>query len=116
MDLSEVILVRLPLWSLFAAPIVFGLCIAAILLRRFRISFKGATVSYAIVAGVLLAPMPVGMWLALVPNGYLLFGGLKYYAKIWDWFVVSMPATVFVCFAAISLARMIRRHMRCPSR
>jgi hypothetical protein len=45
-------------------------------------------------ATILLTPMPMGMFLAFVPNGYLVFGGVAYYQKVFSWLLISGSITL----------------------
>lgn len=50
------------------------------------------------VSAALLAPMPVSVFIALVPNGFLLFSGFEYYSKVYAWCAVSISVSMVVFY------------------
>lgn len=95
------LLVRLPLWALFASPLIAALVFVARRLHRRPAKSQLVRALFALVAGILLAPMPLGMFMALVPNAYVAFGDHNYYALTWDWALVSIPITVLLSLWAV---------------
>ena len=95
------LLVRLPIWALFASPLIAALVFVARKLHRRSVKSKLVRVLFAVFAGVLLAPMPLSMFMVLAPNALVAFGGHNYYAATWDWALVSIPLTVLLSFGAV---------------
>ena len=95
------LIVRLPLWALFASPLIVGLVLLARRLHRRPSNSQSVRVLFALFAGVLLAPMPISMFMALVPNGYLAIGGQDYYALTWAWALASIPLTALLSLLAV---------------
>src|SRR5690606_451500 len=95
------LLVRLPLWALLAAPILAALTWLARRLHRQAIRGKSTRWIFAALSAVLIAPMPAGMFLALVPNAYMVFGGSSYYSTIWPWPAASTIVTGLLMLLAL---------------
>lgn len=66
------LLLRMPLWAGFAVPILLLLYFIRIAMVARGFVNDGARILYAALGALLLAPLPLGMWLVLIPNGYFL--------------------------------------------
>jgi len=90
--------VRIPFWLLFSTPLIIALYFYAKKIRSMPWNIAIKLLLFVPVSSVLLAPMPVGMFIALVPNGFLLFSGFEYYSRVFAWLVVSIPVSIIVCY------------------
>lgn len=95
------LLVRLPLWALFASPLIAACVFVVRRLHRRPVKSPLVRALFALSAGVLLAPMPFSMFMALVPNAYVAFGGHHYYGMVWNWALVSIPLSVLISHWAV---------------
>lgn len=93
-------LVRIPFWLLLSAPLIIALYFYVRRIRETSWSNLVKLLSVVPLSAALLAPMPVSMFIVLVPNGYLLFSGVEYYSKIWVWCAVSLTVSLVVCYFA----------------
>ena len=98
-DVVLFVLPRLPLWFIFSIPIFIVLYIVRKLILKIQKKRFFAHVIFSLVSSVLLAPLPVGMFLAFAPNGYMLLGG-TYDKELLDWLMVSYPITLISFYLA----------------
>jgi hypothetical protein len=92
MDSLLQIIMRLPMWTAFSIPFFLLLLVLYFVLNKLEISRPNKHVVLTIVGTILLTPMPMGMFIAFVPNGYLLIDVLddfEYYKKVWGWLLIS---------------------------
>lgn len=95
------VLARLPLWGVFSIPLFLVMWGAYVFVGKCEINRAVKVLVLSLSSTFLITPMPMGMFLAFVPNGYLLFSGADYYHKIWVWGVISGAVTFIislVCF------------------
>ncbi|WP_073277675.1 hypothetical protein [Microbulbifer donghaiensis] len=92
------LLVRIPFWLLLSTPLIIALYFYAKKIRSMPWNLAIKLLLFAPLSAVLLAPMPVGMFIALVPNGFLLFSGVEYYSRVFSWCAVSIPVSIVVCY------------------
>ena len=90
------VLIRLPFWALFSTPLFIGLFIAGRRLRKRGDTLPQTRIFLGIFSALLLFPMPVGMFLAFIPNAFFFFGGPENYIKLWKWAAISFPITVVI--------------------
>ena len=92
MDSLLQLIMRLPMWAGFSIPFFLLLLVLYFALNKVEISRSIKHSVLTIVGTILLTPMPMGMFIAFVPNGYLvldIFDGFEYYNKVWDWLLIS---------------------------
>ena len=93
---------RLPFWVVFASPLLAIAFYSAKKLIYLNWPRKKKLFIFITISSVLLAPMPIGMFVTLPPNGYVMFSGIEYYAKVWPWFVVSWPLSTILIYVVFS--------------
>ncbi|WP_445359817.1 hypothetical protein ACJJIL_12225 [Microbulbifer sp. EKSA005] len=97
-DQAWQLLVRIPFWLLLSTPLIIALYFYAKKIRSVQWNMAIKLLLFVPLSAVLLAPMPVGMFIALVPNGFLLFSGLEYYSRVFAWCVSSILISMIVCY------------------
>ncbi|WP_445360041.1 hypothetical protein ACJJIL_14675 [Microbulbifer sp. EKSA005] len=97
-DQAWQLLVRIPFWLLLSTPLIIALYFYAKKIRSVQWNMAIKLLLFVPLSAVLLAPMPVGMFIALVPNGFLLFSGLEYYSRVFAWCVSSILVSMIVCY------------------
>jgi len=96
------VLMRLPFWAVFASPLLAMAFYSAKKLSYLNWPRKKKLFIFIAISSVLLAPMPMGMFMVLLPNGYVMFSGIEYYTKVWPWFIVSLPLSTIVIYVVFS--------------
>ena len=91
-DLIQIVM-RLPMWAGFSLPLLLPIWGLYYLLKNSNWHHWVKVFVISIFTAIILAPMPIGIFLAFIPNGYLMFGGLEYYSKVDDWLIKSIVIT-----------------------
>ena len=90
------VLVRLPLLALFSIPLYLVMWGLYAYISKREIDKLLAVAILSGISTILLTPMPIGMLVIFIPNGFFVLGNAAYNQKIWDWFAVSGSVTLLV--------------------
>lgn len=102
-------LVLLPLWALFASPLLLLSIFLVRFMRRRAIRSVWAVIGLALAFSFLAAPVPTPIITVLVPHGSTLFDPTYYpyilhgpdmYADLWPWIISSLIVTFVVSLLA----------------
>lgn len=88
-------LARIPMWLLFASPLILVLSLIG---KRIPKNRQSVHVAFCGFGALILTPMPIGMFLALVPLAYVVWSGPAYLATVGWWLAISYPATFVLLY------------------